>query len=356
MTNKRLHPFFSIITPVYNGDKYLFRCISSILSQTFHNYEAIIIDDGSTDDGIKIIESFRDPRIRLAQQNHKGVSAARNLGIVNSYGSIIVFLDADDEWCPNHLETLANLIMTNDKGGLYSTGYRLLQEDGTWPVDTFVDSKGMSSIIIEDPFPFWSICHVNHSSNTAIPRTILSEVGLFEEGVAENEDLDLWIRIAMRYSTVYSPSVTSIVHKTPSSGKPRFQSRPDCILACKTASRHLAGLSSSSKIKEQTIKRYIRAMIGRYFWGSVSKGQQGTINDILINSGAKSYAPMYLWVVENSWTWPFVNFACFLRSAFLSRLAQYLTGGKRKRRGIIFRLVNSHGCVNTYFDRLMRLL
>ena len=175
---------FSIVIPVYNAERYLRRCIESILSQSHADYEAIFVDDGSTDRSAEIIGSFGDPRIRLLRQTNRGVSAARNLAIAKSRNAVIVFLDADDEWYPNHLGTLASLIGRYEKGGIYSTGYRMEYEDGSAPLEVFVDTGNAPYSVVRDPFRLWSVKQVNHCSNSAVRKSVLDEVGGFKEGKA----------------------------------------------------------------------------------------------------------------------------------------------------------------------------
>lgn len=99
-TKKRVYmsPLISIVVPVYNASKTIERCISSVLSQTFSQFELILIDDGSTDDSLAICEQFAmsDSRIIVRHQENKGVSAARNLGISLCHGEWISFVDSDD--------------------------------------------------------------------------------------------------------------------------------------------------------------------------------------------------------------------------------------------------------------------
>lgn len=97
----------SIIVPIYNAEKYLNRCITSLLQQTYSNIEILLIDDGSTDHSLEICRKYRDSRIRVISKQNEGVSATRNLGIELAKGEYIMFCDADDfvekEWCEWHL-------------------------------------------------------------------------------------------------------------------------------------------------------------------------------------------------------------------------------------------------------------
>lgn len=100
----------SIIVPVYNAKPFLRRCVDSLLNQTAQNLQIILVDDGSTDDGLSVLASLRDPRIEIYTQTHAGQSAARNLGLQHAQGDFIAFVDADDalapDWCERHLQAI----------------------------------------------------------------------------------------------------------------------------------------------------------------------------------------------------------------------------------------------------------
>lgn len=102
----------SVIVPVYNGEDYLDRCIESIVNQTYKNLEIIIINDGSTDNSVKISSKWekKDKRIKNINQKNKGVSATRNKGIDLCKGEYITFIDCDDYICNDYIETLYNEI------------------------------------------------------------------------------------------------------------------------------------------------------------------------------------------------------------------------------------------------------
>jgi hypothetical protein len=97
-------PRVSVVVPLYNKEPYVRRALESIAAQTFADFEAIIVDDGSTDTGPEIVAAYADPRFRLLCQPNAGPGAARNRGIEEATGDFIAFLDADDEWLPDYLE------------------------------------------------------------------------------------------------------------------------------------------------------------------------------------------------------------------------------------------------------------
>lgn len=112
---------FSVIVPLYNKGTMVGRSISSVLAQTYQDFELIIVDDGSTDNSRQIAESYLgDIRVKLIAQKNKGVSAARNRGLKEAKGDYIAFLDADDEWLPYYLETVLFEALKFPKAGLIS--------------------------------------------------------------------------------------------------------------------------------------------------------------------------------------------------------------------------------------------
>ncbi len=104
----------SIIIPIYNGEKYIIRCLESIISQTEKDYEVIAVDDGSTDNSLAILKRYESDIIKVIHTENKGVCHARNVGLDNSIGEYITFVDVDDELRNDALETLLFLIKKHD--------------------------------------------------------------------------------------------------------------------------------------------------------------------------------------------------------------------------------------------------
>ena len=96
----------SIIVPIYNREKDLMKCYKSLINQTYKNLEIILINDGSTDNSLEICQSFEDERIKIIDEENKGVSFARNQGIEAATGKYIIFIDADDYVALNMFEVL----------------------------------------------------------------------------------------------------------------------------------------------------------------------------------------------------------------------------------------------------------
>ncbi|MFZ2406835.1 MAG: glycosyltransferase family 2 protein, partial [Methylobacter sp.] len=195
--------FFSVVIPLYNKEATVERAIKSVLNQTVQDFEIVVVNDGSTDKGPDVVSAINDPRIRLIDQDNQGVSAARNKGIAEARGPWIAFLDADDWWQPNFLETINRLITLSVDIVLCATAYQYYVEQNgnaniAYPRLTNIP-KELWEGILEDYFaaciksdsPVWT-------SAVAAKKTALEAVGGFEEGLQEGEDLLTWAKLACK--------------------------------------------------------------------------------------------------------------------------------------------------------------
>lgn len=201
--------FFSVVIPLYNKADYIENTIKSILDQTFTDYEIIVINDGSTDNSVEKVQGFNDSRIQLYNQKNQGASIARNLGIEKAKNNYIAFLDADDLWMPNHLETLKILIQNFPNAGIFASRYELVFSNGKNYIPKFkgipIDFEG----IIPDYFESSLTYPVATSSSIAIPKDIFKETGYFKPEISSGQDVDMWIRIASKYPVALSNKVTA---------------------------------------------------------------------------------------------------------------------------------------------------
>lgn len=207
-------PAVSVVIPLYNKGPHITQAIQSVLNQTEQSFEIIIIDGQSTDKGPKIVKSFKDQRIFFFEQVGSGVSSARNEGIYHSQSDFIAFLDADDEWMPNHLETLLRLRKTYPKAGAYTTAYLIKYSDFQRNIANFhmVPEKPWEGLL---PSYFKSATFGSPpvwTSAVGIPKRILIEMSGFKTGVWWGEDTDLWGRIALKYPIAFSWDGVGIYH------------------------------------------------------------------------------------------------------------------------------------------------
>jgi glycosyltransferase involved in cell wall biosynthesis len=208
-------PAVSVVIPLYNKSPYIARALNSVLAQTFQDFEVIVVDDGSTDNGAEVVRGFRDRRVQLIQQENQGVSAARNRGIEASRAELVAFLDADDEWMSEHLEVLLRLRRKYPEAGAYGTAY-LIQSKSLRtriaPFSKYIPKKPWEGLL---PNYFKASTYGTppiSSSTVAIPQYILNEIGGFNINHWRGEDLDFWGRIAIKYPIAFSWKGLGVIH------------------------------------------------------------------------------------------------------------------------------------------------
>lgn len=203
-------PLVSVVIPAYNAEAFIQKTLTSVLSQTYKNLEVLVIDDGSTDRTVEIVEAMMesDRRIHLFQQPNSGVAAARNLGIKHAKGEFIAPLDADDIWYPQNIEKQVQCFLESDAtvGLVYSWSADIDEQD--IPTGTFHTAQIQGKVYLT------LLCHdfLGNASSSLIRRTCFQKVGMyncqFKERNAQGcEDWDLYLRIAEQYQFRVVPEV-----------------------------------------------------------------------------------------------------------------------------------------------------
>lgn len=190
----------SIVIPLFNKETTIKNTIESVLSQSFNNFELIIIDDGSTDDSVNTISNnFKDQRIKIISQKNQGVSVARNEGVKNATHELIAFLDADDLWSPEYLEYMVKAHYKYPEAGMYCcAGYVKNADDSISKRTTDKISEDISIIhFFNNPHVFL------HTSSTIVKKDIFQQVGGFTKGMTRNEDFALFFSVALITKVCY---------------------------------------------------------------------------------------------------------------------------------------------------------
>lgn len=201
---------YSIVIPLYNKEKYIARAIKSVLAQTYQEFEIIVINDGCTDNSANEVAVFDDDRIKIINQVNAGVSAARNRGILEAKQSFIAFLDADDEWYPDYLESIANLQGAYPECQVFATSY--IYKDGEKSMLPNIAFKGTSGVI--DNY-FELACKGSPllwTSAVTVSKKELISVGMFMDNVKSGEDLLLWAKLAQFCKIAYLNSAKAIYY------------------------------------------------------------------------------------------------------------------------------------------------
>ncbi len=197
-------PFFSIIIPTYNREKLIRKTIQTVLSQTFKDFEIIIIDDGSKDNTkgeIKLIES---EKITYLKQQNSERAVARNEGTKIAKGTYITFLDSDDLFYHNHLQNAFDFIKLNNNPEILHTRYEIITPDGKIIEQKKWLDNNINKNLISGNFM---------SCNGVFLRKDIAMANQFNEDrtLSAMEDWELWLRIAAQYEIKYSNIISSAI-------------------------------------------------------------------------------------------------------------------------------------------------
>ncbi len=206
-TPNRESPMVSVIMPTHNRIQQLQCAIASVLAQTYQNVEIIVINDAGSGAESELIDMNADGRITYVRHAaNRGLAAARNTGLKLARGKYIAYLDDDDRFLPDHLETLVHYLETHGEHVAYTDAWRVHEQlQGDRYVETTRDIPysydfDAARLLISNYFPVLSVMH---------ERACLEEAGVFDESLTSHEDWDLWIRISRRYPFKHLKKVTA---------------------------------------------------------------------------------------------------------------------------------------------------
>jgi glycosyltransferase involved in cell wall biosynthesis len=187
-------PLVSTIIPVYNAEKFLTKTVESVLAQSYSNIELLVVNDGSTDRSGEIARSFGD-QIKYIEKPNGGVSSARNLGVGESKGDLIAFLDADDLWAPNKIEKQVAKFIELNLPALILSGVMFIDEYGKRISDSLApDQKELiENILLLRPNTGY------FASTGVLPRSLFRDVGGFDENLSTSADADFLCRASVAY-------------------------------------------------------------------------------------------------------------------------------------------------------------
>jgi glycosyltransferase involved in cell wall biosynthesis len=206
-TPKADNPAISVIMPNFNGARLISRSIDSVLLQTFHDLELIVVDDGSDDESVAVVKGAQDQRIRLLQQNHEGVCAARNRGIDCARGKYIAFLDSDDTWAPTCLERLHEAILHASDAAIAYCGWQNVglggERDKAFIPPDYETPDKLELWIRNSRWPI-------HAALTR--KAAILAAGKFNPRYPTSEDFLLWLQIVAQHKIVRVPEVLAFYY------------------------------------------------------------------------------------------------------------------------------------------------
>lgn len=206
-------PKISVIIPLYNKEKDIKKTLESLLAQSFSDYEAIIVNDGSTDGSEAVVKSFTDDRIKYFNKVNEGVAFTRNYAVEKATASFIAFLDADDFWYPKHLENLNNLTNKFPEASWYATGYEKKHHKTlSVPLQSPIMNQGNDWLgIIPNYFENSFTDALAWTSAVCMKKEFFSSLNGFDTTITNGagEDTDLWIRAALKNPIAFSTQITA---------------------------------------------------------------------------------------------------------------------------------------------------
>lgn len=186
-----MNPTVTVVMPAYNAEKYLAQSIESVLAQTFHDFELLIIDDGSYDNTAEIANYYcqQDSRIKLFSQENHGVSTSRNKGICLNNSKFVAFIDADDKWFSDKLAVHLNHFNQEAHLGISFARVEFLSPDGT----TGQIASGRLNQLQPQHFLYENPTIT--TSNLVVRREVFQQIGYFDQNMSYAEDLDFILRV-----------------------------------------------------------------------------------------------------------------------------------------------------------------
>ena len=258
-------PLITVVIVNYNYGRYLGKCLDSVFAQTYRNIEVIVVDDGSTDNSLEVLQPYSE-RILLVQQGNKGVSAARNVGLAKSRGQWIAFLDSDDTWRPEKLQEQSNYFQ-DPAVGMVFCGLEFTDDSGR--------RLGYTRPLLSGDFLLQLVTFTSPAiggGSTAIVRSeCLRRLGVFDEQLSTAADLDMWVRIAAQYEirAVPAPLVKYRCHSTSMHLKvPLFEHDNYRLLTNVFSNPSFARVHN---LRRQSFGKFYMILAGSYFqqtnWG-----------------------------------------------------------------------------------------
>ena len=196
-----IKPLISICIPAFNVANYVEETISCLLKQSYQNIEIIIVNDGSTDDTLKVLEQFNSSKIKVISVANGGAAKARNIAYQNSTGAYIIFLDADDLLSNQYIENQLGALNGDDESIVISSWGRFYNND----ISTFEKEKSENCVLTLEQWitTYWYKCNpMTNPGRAIIPKNIIEKAGLWNEELSLNDDLEFFTRIFLNSKSI----------------------------------------------------------------------------------------------------------------------------------------------------------
>lgn len=266
MINKILtgvrNPLVSVVIPLFNGQAYIEECLKSVFAQTYKPVEIIVVDDGSTDRSLEIVQKLKPENMKIICQNHGDVSKARNTGIKNAGGELIAFIDHDDIWLPEKLEKQAAIfakdtqvdLVFSDIMKFFPSGKKHRAKDKHNIALSFTDENLFKKLVVKN---------VLMPSAVMVKKESIIAAGLFDPSFRTCGDYEMWLRMALlKYRFHYLPEALTLYRMhAENAAKNTEIMHQDRVKAIETCFSH-------PNISEKDKKLKLRGMAAVYMMGA----------------------------------------------------------------------------------------
>lgn len=291
-------PLVSVVIPAYNASQYLAEAIDSVLSQTHSNLEIIVVNDGSTDNTLDILESYQ-PKLKVLTQAQAGVAEARNTGIKAATGEYLAFVDSDDYWFKDKIGLqLAYLQQHPDVGAVYNDWKVWEPINDSYP-DPGTLAPSAVGLDIDPNQSGWLYGQllldcIIHTSTLMIRKPILDQAGYFDGNLRIGEDYDLWLRLSRLAKidklaaplSLYRTNPESITNKKPLNTNYRY------LVLKRALEKWGYANPDGSSLTEKQVNQQLSSVCFAFAYQHYQTGDLGIALDAIMAS--LKYQPLYI--------------------------------------------------------------
>lgn len=253
-------PQISVVIPAYNAERTIMKTIESVQQQTFKDFDLIVINDGSTDRTLEILQSIEDERLKIFSYENGGLPTARNRGLSHATGEFITFIDADDLWIADKLETqLAALQQHPEAGVAYSLTYFMYEKGETFAFHpcppTLFEGNVYDKLLVSD--------FIRSGSNVLLRKQAIDSVGGFDATLRSCEDWDCWLRLAAKWTFVVVPKYQILYRQASGAMSSKVETMKEAALTAMEKA-YRAAPPELQHLKKQTMTSFYKYVADLY--------------------------------------------------------------------------------------------